>query len=969
MENIKFYTKKLTLILHLALFFSFSASAQVNFSKFFPLDTWTSIETKYFIIYFSEKSKNFAMKLSTICDKVYEDLSKKMEVKFYYKFPVVIANKSDLPNGYYIPIPKPSIVIFTSPIGIVKDFGFTDDDVKIIFLHELTHALASEEANGLFWTILRTIFGYYIVPNLYLPRNLVESITTLNESTWGYGRLNNPIFTDIVYSHAYYGKFRNFHKANLANEFPLDVGYLYGGMFFEYLLNKYGYEKILKFYKENSYYLPNFFYYSFNSVFKNDLLSEWTEFEKYISNKIFSRTSSNEFSRITSEGGEKRSLRIYKDILIYSQSQIKGELSSLKFLSINTKKSGFLIYGKYIQSFDIKDDTIAFVEVVSSKYSTKSILKVGKIKYNNSEITLVNQEEIKEINGVYEVDVLNSNEVLILTQNDLNYRILKLNLSNKLIETILESDTFYKNIDSDGKYIVMVKRQEGQDILQLLIKDSFEIIKEIKDFHFIPDLSLKGNKILFSAMDNNKIDVFEYDISENKLRKVVSGLFSFLNPISYNGSIYGISFSEKGFDIFSTEPVYQEFSKAKNNFININNEIRNLKSYKTNITKLKEYSYLNDITLYSILMTFFPDIAFNPDFSIRKIGVFFSFFDEPLEFRNFFIDLTWNFNSKTIDYNFFFIESGIPYFLIKFEILRDHIDTNSHITTRLNLKGYNYNIFTFDNLTFSISGDFGNNYLKFYPFTTFSFYSFTGRDSFDNPLPQYKFLNSQESITSFYITFGYILTSLRSSLGAITAEEGILYNLNCKLSSKNIGSIEDALILNNFFTYSLRLFGNSILRFNTGLRINISPYLKDSFYYGGFTFTEIFPREEEYFYELNLSSYSSYPDKGNVFLSSLFKLYLKFFEVNEGIWPIYITSVWSELGPKLGILFNGFYDILNRRVVYELVSGLFLHLNLIGEINNKLGIEVIYNPEGKFFTWNFILNLNLTLDIPFKAKN
>ncbi|MFN4245148.1 MAG: hypothetical protein ACK4F9_03235, partial [Brevinematia bacterium] len=729
-----------------------------------------------------------------------------------------------------------------------------------------------------------------------------------------------------------------------------------------------GYDKVLRFYKENSYYLPNFFYYSFARTFDKDLFSEWVKFERYISNEVYSRKFTNEFSRVTYDGCQKWNLKIYRSFLVYSQSQKKGELPSVKYFSIASKKTDFLIYGRYVRGFDIKDDLIAFIEVISSKYFTRSILKVARLVDEGVKLVLKDEREIPGVDGVYKVSIVDTNTILVLSENDLSYKVSKVSLLDSSVENIFESDFLCRDIDSDGVYVAIVCSESGRDVLKVFLRDSLELIREVRNFEFILDLYLFDGKITFSGMDDNKMDVFQYDILQDKVSKVVSGLFSILNPVVYGDKIYGISFSEDGFDIFFTKFIYQDFTGVRNDIVWVEKNLRNVVSSRSNVDishiKRKSYSYFNDITPFSILMSFFPDLVFSPDFSIKKLGVLFSFYDEPLEFRNFFIDLLWNFDSRTIDYSLYFYESGVPYLILKFGIFRDHVDTNSYVTRRLNSRGYDYEFFTFDYLSLGISGDFGNTYIRFYPFSIFSVYSFAGKDSLDNPLPGYRFYSSYDSIFSSYVTFGYTLSTLRSSLGAVAPEEGIVYNLSFKIASKGIGSIEDVLIVNKFFSYSFRLFANNVISSSYGLRLNFSRDLSNAFSYSRYRYTEVFPKEEGNIYEFDLVSYGDYPDNGDGYLTLMLKAYLKFFEVNEGIWPFYITSVWSEFGVRSGILFN-FTDIVSRRLVFEFFGGLFLYLNLTGSMDNKVGIEVVYNPEGDFFVWNFGLSFDFGFDLPF----
>ncbi|MCS7298995.1 MAG: hypothetical protein RMJ37_03400 [Spirochaetia bacterium] len=935
---------------------SVNGFSQINFSAFDPTRSWKKVETKYFEIYYSETSQKTAMRLYTIADEVYEVLSRKINVEFSYKFPVVVVNQSDLPNGFYSPIPWPFIVIYTSRIGILDEFAF-DDDIKGIFAHELTHALAIEEANGIFWKVLRFIFGYYIVPNIYLPGVFIESVTTFNESTWGYGRVNDPVFRDKILSEVYYGKFRYFSKANLVNEFPYDGWYLYGGMFFDYLARKYGYDKTQKFYKENSYYLPLFYHLSFYNTFQSDLGKEWSEFESYLKTNLSLRGFTNNFSRLTTEGGYKDDIKVYKDFLIYSQRRCKGELNSLKYLNLKTGRRGFLIYGRSIKKFDVKDDTIAFIEVVSSKYYTKTILKVGRILDNNDTISLV-EEVNTAIEGVYDVSIVSRDRIIALVDYDTESRVVEINSSYKSRNLIVSDKVFYRIIEANGSLIALAEREDGRDKIRLL-NSNLDTIAVITNFDLIYGLSIEGQGVLFSASHGQKVDVFYYNLNDKSITRVVSSLFSFTYPVRYNDKILGISLSEVGFDVFETKTIVENFNPEPRELIKYNIEVKDVKTFTTNVSP-EGYSYLNKITLLSALMTFFPSLAFNPDFSVRKLGVYFNFYDEPLEFRSFYVEFTWNFNARTIDYDLSFKESGIPYIILDFRVFRDNIDTNFNLTQRLNSRNYNYDIFTFDYFRFRITGSFGDNYITLYPFISFSLPSYNGRMDFEVLFPEYRFVDSQQGFVSPYFTVGFTIDGAYASVGSVAPfEEGFVFNMNSKIASKDFDSQEDILVLNNSLFYAFRLWANNVVRFGINLRNALISSLDGVFYYDGYFFEEIFPVEEGSISTIDLSTYARYVDSANNFLSSEVRFYLKFFEINEGVWPIFFTSVWSEFGARGGVLFDSLDYVMNRSIASEVFGGLFFSPNFIGIIDNKVGVETVYNLLDGKVSMNIYVNLQL----------
>lgn len=918
---------------------SLSSFSQFNFSSFDPSRRWEVIETKYFEIYFPKGAEYVAGRLAGICDEVYEELSSKIGVRFSYKFPVVISDQSDLPNGYYSPLPWPNIVLYSSRISRYDEFNF-DDDLKGLFSHELTHALVAEGANGIMG-VFRLIFGYWVVPNLYLPGTFIESITVLNESSWGFGRLNNPIFIDEIKSQVFYKRFRNFYKSSLVKGFPNDTWYLYGGMFFKYLVLKYGYEKVLKFYEENTYYLPNAFYLSFFNIFGTDIFTEWNNFRQSLVSNLGNLSYSNKLDRVSFEGFYKNCIVEYKGFLFYQQSKTQNRLPSLRFLNLETGKVGDLMYNRYIQKFDIKEGIISFVELDFSKYYSKNLLKLAKINYDGNTFYL-SDEQVLPVFGVCDVKVKDKNIIYLIVENNFSNEVGVYDFQNNVYKVLLPySGVVYKSISVNDRYFAVVVNNKGKDkILVFDIDNEYKLVKEIDDFDFVESIKVYESKVLFSAQNGEKIEVFEYDFNDDGIKRVGSSMFSFLKPLEFQGKIYGISFSEDGYDIFYTDKVYSDFSKVNSSKILVNTNMLNITSFYTNFES-RNYSYFNNMSLLRALMTFFPVINFGGDgVFVNKLGFSFNFYDEPLEFRNYFILLDWNFNSKAIDYNFSFIDSSIPYFLWNFSILRDYFELSDRVLTNL---GYSGGLYVFDYFKVGVRGDLGNQFLKIYPFLVFSVPSYNKRDSFDNILPPYSFLDTGRGFVTPYFTIGLSLSTLNSSLGAITSEEGIFFNFNSKVSSSSFNSQNDFVLSSLFLVSSHRLWANNVFKVGFSLRNVFFSNLDKVFSYSGFYYSVLLPVEEGNNLEVNLLSYCDYDENGSNYFVAFSKFYFKLFELNEGIWPFYLTSFWSEVGVNGGILFNSLDNLKSRFFRFESSLGLFFSLNFIGQLENKIGLEVRYN--------------------------
>ena len=968
--------KKL-LFVFVFLLFSVYSYSQFLFGTFSPLKDWKKIETKYFEIYFTPESQNFASKVYSVCDEVYELLKGRMNSGFDYKFPVIVVDSSDLPNGFYMPIPRPRIVLYSSMISKNSDF-FSDDDVKILFLHELTHALASEPARG-FWSILRAIFGYYVVPNLYLPGTFLESITVFNESSWGFGRINNPMFSDILLADVYYGKFRSFYKSSLVGyDFSLEEWYLYGGLFFDYLREKYGYEKVVSFYTENSYYMPNFFYLAFKNTFGRTIFEEWDDFRGYASTKLSNRISNSELPEfLTSEGWYKNDFRLFDKFIIYSQSSTKTAFSGLKYISLDGKQKGFLLYERYIGSFDIKGNTIAFTEYVGTRYEDRFFLKFAKLGVKGNKVYLYDEIDTG-ISGVYKVALKDEKIAFLLIDKD-GKSYLSLYSQGNLTNIFTWNDRVGIDIDVNDKYLVLLSRVNGNGVIEIFDLSTFEKVREVTNIGvaFSVKFSEGGSAtsnlsdiitgdtitsdiitgdIITSSIEGDRVNVFSYDIGSGKISRLVKPVFAVYNPIRFGGNVYGISISKNGYDI-------ARFNVKKEDVVSVDRagkvylpELEKIKSKSVELTNFSSYGFFNNVTPLYILSTFFPIVEFNNDFSLRRLGVLFEFYDEPLEFRECYIDFSWDFNANAVDYTFTFKDSSVPYINTFLNIFRYHIVSSDSIGIRLNEIGYSYSVFTFDYGSVGVSGGVFNNYISFYPFVYFSLPSFNAKDS-DSFWPSYSFANSSKGFFSPYLTTGFVISTLRSSIGAITSEEGWYFSSGLKLANDIIGSRTNGYVSSSFFALALRIWGNNVFRFDVNFRT--SDFF-DAFGFGGFRYPEFFPVSERGFNELNLFTYSG--GVGRNYLTSSLSIFVKFFDLNEGIWPIYLTSFWGVGSVIGGMLFNelSYSDSLSPK--FEARVGVFFNIDIPGNgyFVMRNGLDVYYNFESGKLSFRYWL-----LSIPF----
>jgi hypothetical protein len=205
-----------------------------------PLSTF---KTEHFSIIFSKESRSAAEYLARESEGIYDEVAAALNAPKTLHIPVVLSPDSDELDGYCVTNPSVRIVLFQGPISPNSGFTVYNDDLRKLFMHELTHAV-SLTIRDPFWAFLAALFTDAIAPaNLIAPANFVEGATVSMESRDGFGRAAETDFLGIVQQDIIEGRFKSFpESAGLWREYPNGIHYIYGGLFSRYLQETYGME-------------------------------------------------------------------------------------------------------------------------------------------------------------------------------------------------------------------------------------------------------------------------------------------------------------------------------------------------------------------------------------------------------------------------------------------------------------------------------------------------------------------------------------------------------------------------------------------------------------------------------------------------------------------------------------------------------------------------------------------------------
>src|SRR5262249_27233889 len=144
-------------------------------SLFDPSLKFHVLATPHFRIYFHRGGDHLAARLAPIAEATWRALQGPLGTRSPALTHVVLADQTDLSNGYATPLPYDTIVIFTvwPPAA-----GFDADDwLRLVFTHEFTHIVHLDRSRG--WArAVRGVFGRAPIafPNLFLPIWQIEGL-------------------------------------------------------------------------------------------------------------------------------------------------------------------------------------------------------------------------------------------------------------------------------------------------------------------------------------------------------------------------------------------------------------------------------------------------------------------------------------------------------------------------------------------------------------------------------------------------------------------------------------------------------------------------------------------------------------------------------------------------------------------------------------------------------------------------
>jgi Tol biopolymer transport system component len=259
----------------------------VGAQLFDPELRFRQLTTEHFVLYFHQGEEGLAQRLAPIAEETWRTLRQPLGVTPPARTRVVLADQTELFNGYATPVPYDTVVLYAvTPSGSDADF---DDWLRLIFTHEFTHIVHLDRSES--WArVLRGILGRapYAFPNIFLPQWQIEGLAVFEESSiTGRGRLHAGDFLAIVNEGARDRRLEPLDRVNGGlTDWPSGaVVYAYGAGFHQYLADRFGAQTLATLAEATARRVPYVASPVFKRIFGESLGELWRDYEASLAAK------------------------------------------------------------------------------------------------------------------------------------------------------------------------------------------------------------------------------------------------------------------------------------------------------------------------------------------------------------------------------------------------------------------------------------------------------------------------------------------------------------------------------------------------------------------------------------------------------------------------------------------------------------------------------------------------------------
>lgn len=534
---------------------------------------WKTIETPHFSINYYTEIEDVAQRFAPIAEDVYRVMTRVMKYKLDLKTQVTLMDTTDFGNGYTTVFPYPGITLYLADLSDNLNPYKYDDYLRYVFLHEYTHALHLDIAEG-GPSLLRAIFGRTLFPNSIEPWFMIEGMATYMESRYtNAGRGRDPRWEMLMRMDVLENNIKTIDQAAVDTVRWPDgsLRYIYGVYFLQYLTERYGEGKLISLAHIYGDYL---FAYGVDGAFANlyqeNLSLLWSDWLDYLNDKY--QKQKNSLGKLTvpklltSSGYRNLQPKWSNDskTIYYLQSNAE-DYPQIKRIDTLTGKQDKVFEGM------VGDEKLTVAGNDQLLFTKADIYKNFYIYRDLYSLETKTGRLTQLTRGLRASDpaLANDGKTILFVKNEKGNRSLyELRDNNvspvSIADATTEAHYFSPSYSPDGKQVLAARRlASGEQRLVLIdrgskretpvtgfYRTSSEAVSEAD-----PVFSADGSYIFFDADYNRIVNLYAYHLPSHRLFRITNVIGGALMPdVSPDGKkLAYVSYSSKGYDIATLE--------------------------------------------------------------------------------------------------------------------------------------------------------------------------------------------------------------------------------------------------------------------------------------------------------------------------------------------------------------------------------------------------------------------------------
>ena len=577
------------------LFLAFTAISPTSLYAAGPYDPdveYKRIETPRFEIVAPTGYEDIAIRAGKIAETALANMENRYGYELSGRTTIIINDQTDYANGSARIFPSKVITIYVTAPTEVSGLEDYDDWLQTVIVHEISHILHLDMAFGLPW-VGRLLFGKWVAMNQYAAAWFTEGLAVYEETvSSGSGRGRSSLVEMFIRTAALTQTFPNIDQAFRSyTNWPFgNVAYFYGGRFQQYLSDKYGEEKLMRFHRAYaSTPIPYISWLASYIAFGNTLESEWEEFKTAMTSSATLTASKlqnhslpiTNAKQLTNYGGQVLGPQFTPDgsSLVFSTSSLVDG-PRVRRLNLETWQEEVLLEDTLSKAISLSSDGTSFffqqTHINQRFYSHNSILRYDFDTESSRRLEPgpEHKQEFLAPSGLLrgrDPDISRDGKRIVFVQTPYG--------ANRLVLAWIEQDGITLNpkvivpaqpdvqfsnprFSPNGDLIVVSRFKGGRRdlIIYDLLGNMVEQITSDRALDIDPCWSRDGEWIVFSSDRTGIYNLYAYERSTKTFRQLtnlVSGAFQ-PNLSPKENTLVFRGYTEKGFDIFMMDYSFED---------------------------------------------------------------------------------------------------------------------------------------------------------------------------------------------------------------------------------------------------------------------------------------------------------------------------------------------------------------------------------------------------------------------------